>query len=300
MLKSLWCFLLIFIGFCASPAFAQSLQRADGTILDYHLLERSGDERQGIILTLHGSGCEPVIERSWLRDEPPTIAPGRAVLAIEKKGVTLVTEGDDDLQEGCTPTYWRGNTINQRVLDALQVIAHLRGKDWWDGELIIHGGSEGGAVAALLAPLVPETDAVIVVASGLGVPVWQMVQKAVPPPVAARLPDIIAEAVENPTPDKRFGGESYVWWADAAHLVPARMLASTDVPILMVHGTEDRSAPVSSARKTADLFAEAGKSNLRYLELGGLDHSMIDQTGRDRTAEVLRKIASWLDETLRE
>lgn len=245
---------------------------------------------------LQGSGCEPVIHREWLRSEPAVLAPGRAVLALEKYGVSEAGSGAGELEEGCAPAYWRKNTLQQRVLDAMQVIAHLRQEDWWNGELIIHGGSEGGAVAAMLAPLIPETRSVIIVSSGIGVSVSELIQSAVPPPIAARIPEVLAEAAANPAPAKRFGGASYRWWADAADLVPARLLLQTNVPILLVHGTRDQFAPVSTARATREMFAGSGKTNLTYREFEGYDHFMVDSAGANRKAEVLDVIAAWLSE----
>ncbi|MFV0645863.1 MAG: alpha/beta hydrolase [Sphingomonadaceae bacterium] len=278
----------------ASPLIAATLQRADGSEIAYHLLDQTDEDSQGIILMLQGSGCEPVIERSWLKSEPSVIAPGRAVLAIEKYGVNIAGEGASDPDDGCPSEYWQGNTLHQRVSDANQVIAHMRKEPWWNGELIIYGGSEGGAVAAMLAPLIPETRAVIVVSSGIGVPVWKLIQSAVPPFVAVQIPDIIAEAAANPAPGKRFGGESYKWWADAANMVPARLLQQTDVPVLLVHGTRDQFAPVDTARATDEIFRQAGKTNLTYLELEGYDHFMVDEAGIDHEPEVMLLIASWL------
>lgn len=282
----------------ASPVRAESLERADRSHITYHLLDRADEGKQGILLMLHGSGCEPVIEREWLRSEPAILAPGRAVLAVEKYGVGEAESDAGSLDDGCSLAYWRGSTLQQRVLDAIQVIAHLRNEDWWNGELIIQGGSEGGAVAAMLAPLIPETRSVIIISSGIGVPVSELIQSAVPPHIAAQIPSILAEAAANPTPVRRFGGASYRWWADAANLVPARLLLQTNVPILLIHGTRDQFAPLSTARATQKMFAESDKTNLTYREFEGYDHFMTDEAGVDHSVEVLSFMAAWLSEVL--
>ncbi|MEP2987351.1 MAG: hypothetical protein ABJN65_12090 [Parasphingorhabdus sp.] len=277
-----------------SPLSAETLERADGTRIAFHLLNRTDESTQGIVLMLQGSGCEPVTEREWLLTEPSVIAPGRVTLAIEKYGVGESGDGKEALQDDCPAAYWQRNTLSQRVLDAMQVIAHLRNQRWWNGELVIHGGSEGGAVAAMLGPLVPETRAIIIVSSGIGVPVWELIQSAVPPAVAAQIPNIVSEATKNPTPNLRFGGESYRWWADAAYVVPARMLLQTDVPVLLIHGTRDQFAPIDSARATNELFLGSGKTNLTYIELKGYDHFMVDQAGVDHKTDVVVRMAAWL------
>lgn len=282
-----------------TPLQADTLDRADRSSITFHLLNRTLEGQQGLILMLQGSGCDPVIDREWLHSEPAILAPGRAVLAIEKYGVVTSNVVAGDIVEGCPRDYWRGSTLQQRVLDAMQVLAHLRKEDWWNGELTIYGGSEGGAIAAMLAPLAPETQSVIIISSGIGLSVSDLISKAVPPQIAARIPEILAEAEANPTPDKRFGGASYKWWADAADIVPAKLLLQTDVPILLIHGTRDQFAPLSAARAAQKMLVEAGKTNFLYREFDGYDHFMVDEAGIDHHEEVLGFIAFWLRNTLK-
>lgn len=276
----------------ASPASADTLARSDGSEIVYHVSPQ-GTGRRGVLLVLQGSGCDPVIDREWLVSEPPILAPNHTYLAIEKYGV-IPGVATSSYVENCSPDYWARNTLQQRVVDALQVIAHLRSEEWWNRELIVYGGSEGGAVAAMLAPLVPETKAVVIISSGIGVSIADLIKSAVPPPVAERIPDIVAEAKANPTGNKRFGGASYRWWADAADIVPARALLEADSPVLLIHGARDPFAPVSTARATRDLFASHGKTNLTYWEYEGFDHHLKDARGRDHRPEVLRRAADWL------
>ncbi|MGZ8997824.1 MAG: alpha/beta hydrolase [Allosphingosinicella sp.] len=275
-----------------------TLARGDGSEIAYYLDRVDPAARQGLLLMLQGSGCEPVIDREWFRSEPALLAPGRAVLAIEKYGVTPARP-QLDLEEGCTADYWRANTLQQRVLDAVRVLAQLRSETWWNGELIIYGGSEGGAIAAMLAPLVPETDAVVIQSSGIGVPVGELIRSAVPPPVALEMARVFAEARANPTGALRFGGASYRWWAEAVDVTPAISLLQTGAPILLIQGFRDQSAPVVTARATRDLFARSGRHNLTYVEYPDYDHAMIDSAGRNHRSEVLAAAQAWLAENSR-
>ena len=277
----------------AGPVLGQApahvVERPDGSRVDYYLERRSARGRQPLLLMLQGSGCDSVAANPRIRWMAPQIGPRFAVLTIEKYGVADGSDGDD-----CTPEYWRGNTLNQRVLDALQVIARLRGEGWWNRELVVFGGSEGGAVAAMLAPLVPETKAVVIWSSGIGLPVGELVRQAIPEAIRTEATNAFAAARTNPSPDLRWGGASYRWWADAIDLVAARSLVQTPSPVLIVHGTRDASAPVSSARAARDLIVAAGKRNFTYREYEGFDHFMFDAAGRDRRTEVLAEIAAWL------
>lgn len=268
------------------------VDRADGTQITFHIDRNGKVADQGAILVLQGSGCDPVATNERVALIGPAVTPGDAVVTIEKYGVTGSQETDS--VEGCSLDYWNRNTLQQRVMDAAQIIGRLRQERWWDRRLVIFGGSEGGAVAAMLAPLVPETKAVIIFSSGIGVPVGDLIRAAIPPPLAAEAPRIFAEAKSNPTGDKRWAGASYRWWADAVEVTAAKMLLQTTAPILLIHGTRDQSAPVSTARATRNLLAHQGRRNLTYLEYEGFDHFMKDAAGVDHRPAVLKDAATWL------
>ena len=271
----------------AAPA--ATLMRADGSTIAYHVELRRPQARQPLLLMLQGSGCDSVARNDRIPWMARRLAPRHAVLTIEKYGVAPGADG-----AACSNDYWRGNTLTQRARDAALVIDALRRQPWWNGRLVIFGGSEGGAVAALAAPLIPETRAVIVWSSGIGLPVGQMIRSALPPPALAEVDRVFAEARADPAADRQWGGASLSWWADALDQVPARALLRTDAPVLLIHGTRDQFAPIAAARAARDLVAAAGRGNFTYREYEGYDHFMIDAAGVDRRAEVLAAAARWL------
>jgi len=275
-----------------APAATFTLVRPDGSRIAYHIEGQRG--RGPVLLMLQGSGCDSVVLNERIRWMAAGLAPRHALLTIEKYGVAPGSDG-----ASCTPEHMRGNSLTRRVLDALQIVARLRRERWWNRELILFGGSEGGAVAAMLAPLVPETGAVIIWSSGIGLPVGAMILSALPPSVQAEAGRVFAEARANPSPERQWGGASYLWWADAIDLVPARGLAQTPAPVLLIHGTRDESAPIGSARAARDLVMAAGKANFTYREYQGYDHFMIDAHGVDHRGEVVAAAASWLHQASR-
>ena len=285
----------------AAPAAAQgpvaaasaTLERPDGSAIHYHL-HRPGAARRPLLVMLQGSGCDSVTRNDRIPWMAERLAPDHVLLTIEKYGVA---PGDDG--ETCSADHWRGNTLQQRALDVLHVVAALRGEPWWNGELVLFGGSEGGAVAALAAPLAHGARAVIIWSSGLGQPVGEMIRSVLPPQVREEADGIFAEARRNPTGALQWGGASYRWWADAVDLVPARSLVQTRAPILMIHGSRDQFAPIASARAARDLMRAAERPNLTYREYEGYDHFMVDAGGVDRRAEVVREAATWLRRTRR-
>lgn len=284
---------LALVAIAAAPSDSFSIERPDGSEIVYHVdrgANATGD--QPLLLLMQGSGCDPVSANENLDGAGEVIAPGHAVLTIEKYGVPAREAAE--LVEGCTHDFWRGNTLSQRVIDAARVIGRLRQESWWSRELILYGGSEGGAIVAMLAPLVPETRAVVIESSGIGVPVGELVRQAVPEPMRTQALEIFAAARRNPSADEIWGGASYRWWADAVDQVPARSLVQADVPVLLVQGGRDQNAPVATARATRDLFVARGRTNLTYWEFEGYDHFMVDQTGIDHEPEVWAAIAEWL------
>ena len=273
----------------ATPAPTATLARANGSQIAYHVDRGGRQGRQPLLLMLHGSGCDSVALNDRIPWMAQRMAPRHALLTVEKYGVAPGADGDT-----CTDDYWRGNTLHRRVLDALQVVAALRRSRWWNGELVLFGGSEGGAVAAMLAPLVPETRAVVIWSSGIGLPVGEMIRSVLPPEARAEAGRVFAEARANPAADRIWGGASYRWWSDAIDLVPARALAQTRAPVLLIHGTSDQWAPVAAARAARDLVQAAGKADFTYREYDGYDHFMVDAGGVDHRAEVIAAAADWL------
>lgn len=271
------------------PATAATLARADGSEIVYYVERRAARGRQPLLIMLQGSGCDSVTLNDRIRWMARLLAPGHALLTIEKYGVATGADGND-----CPVDFWRGNTLTQRVLDAAHVVAALRRQGWWNGELVIFGGSEGGAVAALAAPLIPETRAVVIWSSGIGLPIGQMIRAALPPAMIAEADRVFAEARANPAAGRHWSGAGYRWWADAIDQLPARGLVQTPAPVLMIHGTRDESAPVASARAARDLAAAAGKADFTYREYAGYDHFMVDAGGIDHRREVVVAAAAWL------
>ncbi|MBD8548681.1 alpha/beta hydrolase [Sphingomonas sp. CFBP 8760] len=275
-----------------APLTQHGVERPDGSRITYWLGE-TRHRSSGVVLVMQGTGCEAVSSKPNLRHAAGILRPGDRALLIDKVGV-----GSDDgtpVVDGCSQRYWDQYTLSLRVQDCLRVIADLRRQSWWNRRIVIFGGSEGGAVAALLAPLVPEAKAVIVLSSGTGVPVGELIRAAVPPAMAAEAPAVFAAAHERPTGQGRWGGLSYRWWDDAVDIVPARSLVQSTVPVLLIHGARDQSSPVSTARAGYEMARNAGKTNVEYRELAELDHFMRTADGTNHMDQVLDDAATWIE-----
>ena len=209
----------------------------------------------------------------------------------------------------CPTQYLRNNTVRQRIQDYLQVIQNLRGHSWWNGKLFIIGGSEGGVIAPILASFVPETNKTVIMAGGIG---WTLKEEILylekkrlisygknQDEVEYELNKIVGvfeEAIQNPTSSRTFMGETntYKWWDSILNLKPIVSMTQLQIPILMVHGDQDLSAPVESAQEAARQFQRLGKNNLTYVEYPGLDHSWKDKEGKSHSARVIQDVLKWL------
>ncbi len=276
--------------------------RADGSLIHWSLtapLSAAPDARSphGVLLVAQGSGCLPASASASVA-AAHAVAPALALLTVEKYGVSPHDRPADAMAD-CSQDYRHHHTVSQRAADAQQVLLALRDAPWWSGQLVLFGGSEGGAVVAQLAPLA-RPDAVVVLSSSLGETLADSIRRVLPPPVARQLDDMLAQARRDPGPGPLWGGNSLRWWADVADTVPVRALLTSTAPVLLVQGERDALAPVASARLAQQAYRDAGHGGLTYWELPGHDHFMVDAHGVDQRDRVLGLAATWVADRLAE
>lgn len=270
------------------------LPRPDGSELHYRL-DRPNARPYPLVLLLQGSECASVQRPPYDDYARSLTGQGIAVLRIEKRGLTpSVTV--------CPEEYLRENTVPNRVLDCLQVLAHLRRSEPdWDRRLAVVGGSEGGLVAALVAPLAEETRAVVLIASGGAWP-FERELLAELEKQGAPLDQVRTELEamkQNPTWQLEWGSDgqlarnTYRWWASALPLSPGPSLISLnpDIPVLLVQGEDD---PQCSPASVAELRAAMGP-NLQVRRIAGLGHDFRNPLGR----QALEETFGWIAERLK-
>ncbi len=275
----------------AEPTWAHSL-RPDGSTIDWALDMPAGAGKHGLIVIAQGSGCLPVAQNHNIMSVRQAFA-GFAALTVEKYGIAPDAEIADP-DRSCPSAYHAHNTATQRVADYRQVLGELSDAPWWNGTLVLFGGSMGGTVMARLAPNV-DADAAILLSTGGGVTFEEMILQTVPEEVRPMLAAQFDEIRSHPDSLELWSGYSFRFWADSIDRREVDDMLKTDAPLLLVQGGRDDSAPVGTARATADLFAAAGLSNLTYWEYPGYDHGMTDQQGLSHMDEVIEDVASWLD-----
>ena len=177
------------------------------------------------------------------------------------------------------------------------MLQYLRSRGLWDGRLILFGGSEGGAVVSILSHELKEADAVVVFSTATGLTMAEFFPMVVPPPVANQMAKVFEQVRTSPDSQGVIGGNSLMWWADILDRRLSDDLLKSDIPVLIVHGQNDRHAPVEAARATLDIFKDAGEADrLTYWELPHRNHQMVDEQGNSHLSEVLSDVALWIRE----
>lgn len=267
-----------------NPARVATLLRADGSLITWYV-DRPSAKSYPLVAILQGSECLPVAPK-YVELRAALVAHGIGVLRIEKRGLTAETAT-------CPDEYLRENTIPNRILDCLEVIAALRQKpDGWNGRLVIVGGSEGGLVGALLAPLVPEARALVMLVSGPDsleeiVP-WSIApqlraQGTPEAKIASQLLEVreqFARMTADPSPYKEWFSDgkssrnTWKWWASAARLRPQVALERLDIPVLILQGDDDPITPLRSIQQLDARMRELGKTRFAWRRYPRTQHDL--------------------------
>jgi len=283
-----------------------AVPRLDGTKISYYLAPNAGGGKQPILLILHGSDCNSIANHPRIR-RFERVATDAVALYIDKYGITTElpwSESGD--RNDCPGVYLERNTLSQRVLDILRVVAELRqSAHWWNGQLFIVGGSEGAIVAESVAPLVPETQSLIIFGFGgrwFENDVLNSVQVSLdadgesPEAQAEHLETVrglLAGARRDRDPAKNFWGYSHAWWASMLEFDQLEALRRVRVPVLALQGSEDEDVDVTGAREMVRELQSKG-SGITFLEYEGLDHGFRDADNQSRLDGVIDDMAKWL------
>jgi hypothetical protein len=275
-----------------------SLARSDASQITYYLQRPEESAKVPLLLVLQGSQFESVQNHPVASQGIPQRFKS-ALLMIEKPGVHRGSTV-------CTEDYKRLNSLDARQADVLWVLASLRESGWWNGKLLLLGGSEGGPLAVKLsAALTVERAVLLVMGGGMTMEeamptIMRESMKGAPPDLVekqiAALPGIFADIRRNPDSTSKFFGDcnSYKYWNSLLWFRPVETMLKTSTRYFLVHGDRDVSHPVESARVTAKLFEEAGSDRLTYKELPGLDHSLTDSNGKSHLKDVMDSALAWL------
>jgi hypothetical protein len=200
------------VAYCAAAAPTHfTMGRPSGPPVDWYLDRQSASGKQGILVIAQGSGCASVVINRNV-EAAKSLLPDFTVVTVEKYGVAPGAAPGG--QADCSQAYWAHHTVTQRVEDYSAVIGRLKKAAWWNGKLVLFGGSEGGAVVQILAARV-NADASVIFSSATGIPFRDAFVQVIPPELAVQAPSQLEWARRNPLSPEVWGGNSLRWWSRA-------------------------------------------------------------------------------------
>lgn len=192
-------------------------------------------------------------------------------------------------------------TFDDRVESAVKVIDTFLDKTVYD-TVYIFGVSEGGVILPrVYQRLESKARVAKLIISGSGglsqAEEFEILQHYADLPDPLRqgyeqLGSVIEEIRADPDSiEKEYFGHTFKRWSSFLDYRPLDDLMEIDIPILLIHGTEDVNSPVETAQALAEEFNAQGKTNLTYHEYEGMGHGPSNKEEQDEMYAALRE---WL------
>ena len=285
---------LVLLGACASaPDYAYEdrvvIQTVDERELIYFVDRPLGGAKAPALVLIDGSSCVGQLRsnsRHHYRPSPDRPAAYGRIM-VEKAGVDHFAEHGAE----CTDEFRKHYTIDQRVEDHLRVFQHMRANaDWWNGEVLVWGWSDGGDIGAQVLAYYPDVTRAVLGAMGGGLTMAEHFEDYFACPEAevtgaargACLADLrrdFRRMEDNPTWKRTWSGQDNAWrvWPTRLRSRLTNLLADNDTPVLIVHGALDReNTPVESARALVAALERAENEAYTYWEVPGMAHGWGD------------------------
>ncbi len=262
------------------------------------------DKPLPLLVLVDGGDCVSVTSaRKLPMFSPPTgVETPVALLMVEKSGVGI---GRDD-KGNCSETFYKYNTIDQRVEDHQRTFQYLRHNvKWWNGDIYINGHSDGGAVAIQLAAYNTNVKRAAFGSVGGGYSLAESIGQftlcdadkvADAPKCEKQLEKTFDAMRENPSPNKQWDWDtsdgSYKSWAGRLDDTQAVLLREMQIPILLYQGYDDERIMRESARKAKEYLIHS-KVNFSYWEIPEMGHEF-ESMEEARRMVVWQSINRWV------
>ncbi|WP_205618946.1 alpha/beta hydrolase family protein [Spongiibacter marinus] len=241
------CAVLVFL---THAAYAESIRdyvmgREDGSTIHYYILQPStASASDTLLLILQGSDCNSVLQVEAIFSDYRNVWPEADVLLIEKYGIDKTLNFSADVERSdCPSQHLKNDSPQQRVADIEAVLATVRQRGRYPN-LIVLGGSEGAAVANMVAAKVDEVSATVAFNGGGRWFIDDVIHS-----IAASAEDSadVEEAINSfrgfsrhilnsPPSDLVVSGHGYKWWNEMLSLDQLTLLDEVDTPLLIVQG----------------------------------------------------------------
>jgi pimeloyl-ACP methyl ester carboxylesterase len=275
--------------------------------INYYVLHKQNDQdtnSKGLIIYLTGSGMDCALglqqegvwqnEKLFINSLNKYLSPDFDILVPEKMNIKLGNDQSND------PKVFEHYTLAERVSSAVLVIDTFLEKHEYN-HVYLMGVSEGAQILPMVYHNLKGENRIaklVVLGSG-GLSQYEefkVLQKStLPMPQAYREllmeADNVMEAIRSKQDvhDKWYVGYPYEHWAGFFPYRPLDDFVKINVPIFLMQGTKDTSAPIESSRVFAAEFERLGKNNLTYIEYKNGDHRF-----NGKFKEILKKIENWL------
>jgi predicted esterase len=319
VVRALVLFVILVLSLTQRDSAAQDLQpkisrvaRADGSLIEVHVYRPQGRGPLPIVLAIDGSMCMPSTS-GFIEFLRSSIAGEQlyALVVVEKPAPTPLPPPDEDgnINLGpeftCSEEFKQYYSIDQRVLDHLRAVQHLRrSADWWNRDLFVWGFSDGGRVGSHVGAYVPETRRMALGGFGGG---WGMAREFADvhmcaadrtkdrPECLRSLQVQFDEIRRNPVTSKTWNGDAntYKAWATRLDAIEANVLDDVTIPLLLYHGELDNAVPVASARATAERLRRRNASFV-YREIAGMGHGLGSRLSDEESERLHDQTLDWL------
>ena len=236
-----------------------------------------------LVATYGGSGCTD-LGQQWL----PRLADGLGIdaryVALDKRHVEQGAIGDGGAAT-CSPAFNAHDTPRTWMADYMAFLSRtLEAQPGRWKNVVLVGGSEGGALAARIARARSDVTHLIVVGDGG----WSM-RENLSTLMGANVVEAAWKTIarEPDRADAFWLGHAHRYWFDTFDHAPQGDYLALQIPVLIGFGERDRSVPVASAQDLLRAAHAAGKQNIGLVVYPGADHSLQAQ-GQDHLREFLR------------
>jgi len=269
--------MVLTLGLAHSPAVASDafsnprrmeITRGDGTTIDVVVWDR-GEGVNAATLVLGGSDCKKGEHRQWT-SRVVDGAPTRWVVAVDK-------EGAGEEAAVCGPTYEQTSVESQRALDVIRSMTMLKR----ELDLPAVGGfqiiaTSSGGMAACGAAGATTDVAALALLSTAGGTAFEADMRQVTQDSGGGFAAQLDRVRTDPRIGQSWLGQSNpeIWWWSALPLDCSGQMDGWQGAVMIVHGSEDKASPVSSARLLAETFAGRPGVTVDYREMAWAGHGL--------------------------
>ncbi|MEO5888595.1 MAG: alpha/beta hydrolase [Ferruginibacter sp.] len=279
------------------------IKRLNDSYIDVYHNKPFGNSKFPILLFCQGSGYDS--NTAGFLKLVKQFEKKAVGIAIEKEGVNYGDKGDT-----LSDNYKQHNAVYNRLYDYLRLFQYMKvNASWWNGEVYVIGGSEGGLLAGMIACFYPNVKAVAILSFGGALnfgeawPISSGLQKTEDGAIKSEIDNEIKTVKDslnyirsNATWVKSYSGDdnTYAWWNSIMDLRLENALLDLQIPIYLAQGAQDMMAPPVSAQRLNESFIQRGKTNLCYKEYKEYSHGFSDRENKSHIGQVFTEAIKWM------